>query len=244
MNPMEASKAQEGGQQARVGREIQGINQPQFPFLGLAGVALHPAAPTFPGLAETACPAARSRCHPSGMHRHELQRSDALCSHRPPGCPHEASEQRGAKIPLRSVTPRGAGSVSHLLLLLKTGLCVGLGTEQEQGGSGCPQHPPFLSVCVGWDPCPNSPGEPGCCLGSAALTPVAPWMPAPRVFSADDFPAQGWDAVSPLPWCPSSGWDRDVQPSMGTWMSLTAPPSCALRGACLAPLHAQRLTRR
>lgn len=40
----------EGGQQARNAREIQSVNHLEFPFLGLAGLALHPAAPVFQGL--------------------------------------------------------------------------------------------------------------------------------------------------------------------------------------------------
>lgn len=90
----------------------------------------------------------------------------------------------------------------------------------------------------------ESQGAPARSLGSAGLMPIAPRVPAPSVFSAGDFPAQGRDAISPVPWCPSSGWDWDVQPSVGMGMSLTAPPLCALRGTRLAPLRAQRPTRR
>lgn len=202
VNPMEASTAQGGGQRAGVRREIQSVNHLRFPFLGLTGLTLHPAAAAFPGLAETACPAARSRCHSSDMRRLELESSDALCPRCPPGCPCEASEQRGAEIPLRSVTPGSTGSAATS--------CFRWG---ELFAWGCNRG---VSPCWG-DPCPKPPWRAGVPLPGVSATGFAqmvpPWLgagllcpPVPVVRMGPGCPA--------LPVC--------------TGMGLAAPPPCVL----------------
>lgn len=138
---METSASQEGEQQTEVRQEIQGTNYLQFPFCDLVGPGLHPSAPTFPGLAETAGPAARSGCHAPDMPRCELQSSNTLCPQCPPGCPCKASEQRGAQIPLRSVPHRG-----HLPLGGKGSLH---GAGNEAGAERKGVFPaPSVSQCV------------------------------------------------------------------------------------------------
>lgn len=105
------------------------------------------------------------------------------------------------------------------------------GWAQKQRGRGCPQHPASQHV-FGVGSLSKMPQE------SRSALPVSTQMPSSRVLSAGGFPAWCQDAISLVlvPWCSSSVWGKDIQPSslcMG--ISLVAPLLCVLRGTCLTP---------
>lgn len=159
MNPMDTSASQEGGQQAEVRQEIQGINYLQFPFCHLAGLGLHPSAPTSQGLLRqlVLLPGADATpriCHAVNFKVATLSVPSVLQD-----VPAKPVSNEVLKYPYGQCPHRAQALLAPSTSVGK-GLCMGLGMHQEQRGRGCSQHPLFINVCV---------------LGSLSKIPLRRW---------------------------------------------------------------------